>query len=332
MKALNFLLVILSIFSAPSTAIAQRSWRNREISQAERDVLEKVEHSESTKVDPEPFGDRGEPKKTPETTEKPNSEKPTKDAAADKPTPEAIARLEQLAAADKLYLKGDKVGAANLYREAKEPWELETKHNDAVEAIYDPAKLSPGGKVYWRNYQQGKQQELESKIFSSLELLIVQQPEFIPGHIEYAKALTEYERETEALQALEQASNLYPNETELLKAKMQADVAAEKWLEASIAARQFALFNPDHSQATEFTRLADEYLEEYRNELRSDMTWNAIGNVIAGAAGFALTGNLFGPISAIETTVLMLRGESAVGESTAEQAKNSYRCWKTKKY
>jgi predicted Zn-dependent protease len=47
---------------------------------------------------------------------------------------------------------------------------------------------------------------------------------------------------------------------------------------------------------------------------------NAIANAITGTLGFILTGNLFGPISAIDTTVLMLRGESAVGESVANRA------------
>ncbi|WP_052055490.1 M48 family metallopeptidase [Myxosarcina sp. GI1] len=316
MKSLNLFLVILSIVSAPGTALAQGGLQNLDLPATR---TEKVETENSAREENEEVNNNdsgGKPIETPETSKEQTSEVTT----SDKPSPEEIARLEKLAAADKLYLQGNKAEAATLYREAKEPWEQEIKHNDEIlEAIYDPAKLSPGGKVYWRNYQQGKKQQLESKIFSSLELLIAQQPEFIPGYTEYAKVLTQYDREPEALQILEQATNLYPSDSKLLKAKMQADVAAEKWLEASIAARQFALFNPNSPKAEEFTQLADKYLEEYKSELRSDMTWNAVGNVIAGAAGFALTGNLFGPISAIETTVLMLRGESAVGEGFAKQ-------------
>ena len=37
--------------------------------------------------------------------------------------------------------------------------------------------------------------------------------------------------------------------------------------------------------------------------------------------GFALTGNLFGPLSALQTTTLLLNGESAVGEASVGQIK-----------
>ena len=101
---------------------------------------------------------------------------------------------------------------------------------------------------------------------------------------------------------------------------MEADIAAKRWLDASVTARQFALLNPNHAEAEKFTQLADNYLEEYRGHLRSQLTANAIGSVITGAVGFALTGNLFGPISAIETTMMLMRGESAIGKSVAKKA------------
>jgi hypothetical protein len=72
-------------------------------------------------------------------------------------------------------------------------------------------------------------------------------------------------------------------------------------LEASLAARQFALLHPDNPQAGEFTALAEENLERYRSHLRRKLRGNAIANAITGTLGFILTGNLFGPISAIDT-------------------------------
>ena len=45
----------------------------------------------------------------------------------------------------------------------------------------------------------------------------------------------------------------------------------------------FALFNPDSPQAKEFEHLAEEYLAQYQSNLRSSITWNAVGNAIAGA-------------------------------------------------
>jgi beta-barrel assembly-enhancing protease len=239
-----------------------------------------------------------------------------------KPTPAEIARLAKLAIADQLYLGGDKAGAIKLYREAKPKWQLGSPPSPLpIAAFTDPSHLSPAGQVFWRHYQAGKQQHLESKVLSSLKLLTTREPQFLLGHIYYAQALREYDYESEAIAALDLGVRLYPHEPEILKAKMAADIAEDKWLEASILARQFTLFNPDAPQAAEFARLATEYLAEYQSNLRSSITWNAVGNAIVGAAGFALTGDLFGPLSALQTTSLVVQGESAVGKASASQIK-----------
>ena len=185
----------------------------------------------------------------------------------------------------------------------------------------DPAKLSPAGKVFWRNYQKGKEQGLESKVMSALKLLTTREPQFIFGHIHYAEMLQQYERKAEARKVLEKAASRYPSQPKLIKARIDHHTAAEEWLDASILARQFALFNPDLPEAKEMDLLADEYLAEYRSDLKSKIALNAIGNAIAGTVGFALTGNIFGPISALETTSMVLRGESAMGKESVVQAK-----------
>ncbi len=235
------------------------------------------------------------------------------------PTAEEITRYRKFAEADRLYLAGDKVAAAQIYRDLKEPWDKEDILNDLNQPIYEPEQLSPGGKVYWRTYQEGKQQQLSSKIFAPLELLTTKDPEFIPGHIAYTEELLAVEKEAEAYAVMERAIGRYPNEVALLKAKIATDVQGERWLEASITARQFALFNSDSSEAAEFTVLADQYLEKYQSEVKEELTWNAIGNAITGAAGFALTGNIFGPISALDTTIMLLQGESNLGERFAKR-------------
>ena len=257
------------------------------------------------------------------TEENPDAEAAV-ELEVEQPSPEEKARLEKLAIADQLYLAGDKATAVQLYREAKPIWEIEQSRTipEEQKAVFDdPTQLSPGGKVFWRNYQQGKEQQLESKVLSSLKLLTTREPQFLPGHVHYAAALLKYEREAESLAVLDRAVNLYPDEPQILRAKMDADIAEENWLDASIMARQYALFNPDDPEAEEFERLAQEYLAEYQSNLRSNITWNAVGNAIAGTVGFALTGNLFGPLSALQTTTLLLQGESAVGEASVRQIK-----------
>ena len=252
-----------------------------------------------------------------------NNEKTEETASNDVecPTPEEIARYQRFGKADRLYLSGEKVAAKKIYRELKEPWDTENIVNNLKQPIYEPEHLSPGGKVYWRTYQQGKKQQLESKILTPLELLVTKDPDFIPGHVAYTEELIAREREAEAYEVMERAIGLYPNDVELLKAKIATDVAGERWLEASISARQFALFNPDLPEAAEFTDLADRYLQEYQDKVEDELTWNAIGNAITGAAGFALTGNIFGPISAIDTTVMLLQGEAKLGDRFARRVR-----------
>ena len=235
-----------------------------------------------------------------------------------------MARLKKLATADQLYLSGYKAEAIALYRQAKEVWDVErnrTNKDESVKAFDDPDKLSPAGRVFWRNYQQGKKQGLESKIFSPLKLLTTREPQFIPGHIHYAQMLQQYERETESAEVLNRAVNLYPREPRLIEARIEHHIAAEEWLDASVLARQFALFNPDLPQAKKFEELAKEYLAEYQSDLKTDIALNAVGNAIAGTVGFALTGSLLGPLSALETTSMLLQGESAIGNASVKQAK-----------
>ena len=353
MKFLNFYLIILNILIFPTITLAD-SATDSKIDQTNTINLVKSESNDpktaandtstedlkEQESEPEPQqqtstedaeidnteANTSTEKSEPETTDE---DRPTEDESeakdkVKKPTPEEIARLKKLAKADKLYLAGNKAAAVKLYREAKEVWPIEKERateNKQVATFDDPEQLSPAGQVFWRNYQQGKEQGLETKVISSLKLLTTREPQFISGHIRYAEVLKQYEREEESLQVLNRAVNLYPNEPKLLKAKMNEDIAEDKWLDASITARQFALFNPNLPEAEEFGQLADQYLAKYQSNLRSSITWNAIGNAIAGTVGFALTGNLFGPLSALQTSSLLLKGESAVGESSVKQIK-----------
>ncbi len=237
----------------------------------------------------------------------------------DELTPEELARLELLKEGDELYLSGEFAAAAEKYREAKEPFagEIDAELVNRLEAIYDPEQLHPGGAVYWRNAQKGIEQELESKVLISLDFLVDNHPEFIPGHLLYAQELKKADRQEEILPLLEKATTLYPQELDLIVAKMEAHREEKQWLEASLAARQFALLNPEHERAEEFITLADEDLERYRRHLNSEIRGNAIANIITGIVGFVFTGGLFGPFSAAETTLLLIQGESAVGEKIA---------------
>lgn len=275
-------------------------------------------------------------KPTPTPSSQPTDAKPTDAKPADAPktpadaapkpdekpakSPEELERTKKLSEADRLYQQGDVAAAEKLYRQIKSPFSDTAVPETRPKAITDPELLSPGGRVYWREYQEGARQNLETRIFVPLNLLVEKHPEFVPGHVKLAAALEERGKLDEAASVLDRASGLYPNQPDLLRARMALLAKREQWIEASIAARQFALLHPDDPAAPEFAALAEENLKRYQRSLRSKLTGNLIGNILTGAIGYAVTGNLFGPLSAVQTTVLMLRGESAVGERFARQA------------
>jgi len=250
------------------------------------------------------------------TLPQPDKTKPTST-----PTPAEISRQQKMIAADRLYLGGQFAAAEKLYREVKAPFAT-TAVTPKRRAIVDPAQLPPAGKVYWREAEAAFGGKLQTKVMIPLRFLVEQYPEFIPGHLKLAQALEKYDYDKEALDVLERATTLYPEQPELVKAKVGELAKAKKWMEASLAARQFALINADKSNIVEFTQLAEENLERYKKHMRSELRGSAIANVITGALGYALTGNLLGPFSAVQTTTMLLRGESVVGESVADQARD----------
>ena len=254
--------------------------------------------------------------------EKPESEKvESEKAQEDKPTPEEIARQKKLIEADKLYQAGKIAEAQKIYRQAKEPFANASDIQPPKEAIVSPAQLSPAGKVYWREGQAGIIGDLQTKTLVPLKLLVENYPEFIPGNIKYAQALKKYGESEKALEILERATSLYPNQAELVKARVDALSDEKKWMQASLAARQFALLNPENPQASEFTQIADEKLNKYTSYIRRETRGNAIANIITGVVGYAATGSLLGPFSALDSTMMLLKGEKGVGRSVAKQAK-----------
>ncbi|MEA5574538.1 M48 family metallopeptidase [Calothrix sp. UHCC 0171] len=263
-----------------------------------------------------------ESNKKPETEEN-QKKKPDDKAEEPAPTPEEIARQQKLIEADKLYLAGNVAEAEKIYREVKEPFKELTNSNSEQRqpAITDATQLPPAGKVYWREAEAGILSKLETRTLVPLELLVKQVPEFIPGHLKYAEALTNYNRKKEALQVLERAATLYPNQPDLVKARVTALADEKKFMEAALAARQYAMLNQNDPLAPEFTKLAETNLKRYKSYIRGEIRGNAIANIITGALGYAVTGSLLGPFSALDSTILLLQGEESIGESVAKQAR-----------
>lgn len=226
--------------------------------------------------------------------------------------PAADADLQRLRIGDRLLGEGDTSAAKDYYQQAKPPF-ASAIDVEILEPISDSAALSPAGSVYWRNAQQGIEQDLAKKTLISLDLLMAESPNFIPGRIAQLQQLQAADDIDTANESLAQALDNYGQSTELMTFGIEFYQTTEQWLEASLAARQFAILNPDHPQQAEFTAIADESWENYQSDLRAELRGNTFANILTGAIGFALTGNLLGPITAIESTALLLQGEEAVG-------------------
>jgi predicted Zn-dependent protease len=259
------------------------------------------------------------------------ADKPPSDAPPIAPIPDSGAppeasevealdeRQQTLIAADRLWLQGQYEQAELLYRKVKNPFTAQAVQ-EIPPPITDPALLPPAGQVYWREAEAGRSQGMTTRTEVALGLLTEQIPQFLPGQIRYAELLLTQDRAEAAIENLEQAATLYPDQPDLVKARVAVLAANDRHLEASIAARQFTLLYPDHAAVPELTTLAAEQFDEFQDRLRGRLTGNAIANILTGTLGFALTGGLFGPLTAIETTALLLRGESAIGEQLARQA------------
>jgi hypothetical protein len=237
--------------------------------------------------------------------------------------PAAQLRRELIFEADRLYLAGDIAAATDLYRKAKTAgWQEDEALLDVPATPFtDEASLSPGAAVYWRESARGIEAERESQILVPLALLTTEYPAFIPGHLRYVEQLIAIDRPDDAEMVLEQALTLYPANPELLQAQVQLMMNREQWIEASIAARQFALLNPDHPDAKRYEELATENLERFKSTTNAQIRNNAIANIITGVAGYVLTGGLYGPFTALNSTFALLQGEEALGARVADQVR-----------
>lgn len=237
-------------------------------------------------------------------------------------TPEERQRRELLMQADALYLSGNIEAAEKLYRQAKDPlWKGRGEAIQRPLALYDPNAIAPAARVYWQEAMMGLETGLETRTLVPLRLLVEQYPEFIPGHIQLAETLQQYEQTEEALTVLDQAVAIYPNESSLIRAHARALAEQEQWMEASITARQFALLNQAAPEAKKFRWLADEYLDEFKSAARSNQWGSAIANVVTGTISAVVTGNIFAPISGVSSAVALLQGEERIGEQVANQAR-----------
>lgn len=235
-------------------------------------------------------------------------------------SPDQVERAQLLIDADTLYRAGDRVGAQVLYSRAKDPqWQAEPALDQPILPISDPSQLSPAGQVYWREAQVGADSGVASRVLVPLKLLVEQYPGFLPGQSLYVEALVKEGQLGAAQASLEAAIARFPYQADLLRAQVKVQMAQEHWIEAAITANQFTLLNPNHPEAEAMINLAKENLDRFRQELNQSLTQNLISNLITGAASYLLTGGLWGGLGALDSGLLLLQGEAALGDQLANQ-------------
>ncbi|MBE9064745.1 M48 family metallopeptidase [cf. Phormidesmis sp. LEGE 11477] len=249
------------------------------------------------------------------------AEEGTAEGSSPSVTAEERVRRKLLIQADREYAAGNFSAARALYQQAKNQTWLIPQQFRALppEPFTDEAALRPGAAVYWREAKAGADNQTPAQTLTALGLLTEEYPAFIPGHLRYAIALQENDQPDAAADVLEAALTQYPGQSDLLLAQIDLFMAQAQWLEAAIASRQFVALNPDHESTEQQQQLAAENLQRFQRETRAEIREGAIANVFTGALGYALTGNIFGPFTAANSTILLLQGENTVGAQVSNQ-------------
>ena len=199
---------------------------------------------------------------TPPSSKNPTPTRPRTSA----PPPPSVNGKPCWPKAIRYHLQGNFREAERLYRQAKPEFPAEGTVQIA-EAITED-QLSPAGRVYWNNVQEGLAEDRESQVEASLDLLFEEAPGFAPPYTLIAQRYLDEGDTDEAIAFLEEATTRFPGSYELARMLAETLRADGQRLEASIAAREFAIVNPDHPQAGEMTELADRYLGQFRGRLR----------------------------------------------------------------
>ena len=160
----------------------------------------------------------------------------------------AAASTAAFVEADQLYRSGNIAAAEEIYRQLK-PEFADRAVSQVVEPIYVPENLDSADLAYWNVAQAAIASNETTSAIVALQQLTAAEPGFIVAPLELATLLQENGRDSEALEVLEQAATVHPYSSDIVMAQVQALSDDGQHLEASIAARSFAILNLDHPQA-----------------------------------------------------------------------------------
>ena len=199
--------------------------------------------------------------------------------------------LQQLEVADKFYQQGAISKALEISKQVKASFT--NTGTGRRQPIDDPAQLSGGASSYYRNGKSGLDEGLITKALIPLQRLSEDYPEFIPGHIMLAQAARKFsdndakivlkrsKLEVE-LEALESGSSMFPERKDLLDERIKAFATYDKFIEASITARQFSTLFPDDPDSGKYLALAESYLQKHRASIADRILSLSLAGTIFG--------------------------------------------------
>ncbi|WP_293139647.1 M48 family metalloprotease [Okeania sp. SIO3I5] len=228
---------------------------------------------------------------------------------------------ETLIKADFFYEQGDREAAEELYRKVKAPF---ASHQNTMfpDPINNVEQLPTEIQTQW---EEAKKAADKNDNLEMLQEFVAQNPEFVPSHLLLAETLQKNKKKKEALQVLEKAASILPDSVEIVEAHVKALRKEKDYLQASIAARQFALVNPEHPEAEKFLEIADDNFDKFQDRINGQMVGKGFLGTAVRVGGCALLGNC-NPVGTVvgETLKmgsLMLQGESGLGSRAARAYK-----------
>ena len=233
--------------------------------------------------------------------------------------------LQRLEDADRFYAPGNLSTNLKIEEIQKEVKQAFTSTGSGRrKPIDDPEELSGGARSYYRNGKSGLDENLITKALIPLQRLSEDYPEFIPGHLMLAQAARKFSNEDAKivlkkpkidveLEALERGSSIFPERKDLLNAKIQSFASYDKFIEASITARQFSVLFPDDPDSGKYLKLAEQYLAKHRTSIQERLLT------------LGIVGSLFGDRqTSAQIASILSMSESDYGAQQAEQYKQKY--------
>lgn len=229
--------------------------------------------------------------------------------------------LQLLEQADRFYQQGNFTTALKIQEQVKPTFTNTSRRKP----INDPAQLSGGAASYYHKGKAFLEKNLPTKALIPLQRLSEDYPEFIPGHLMLAEAVRQVSDEDAKtalkkskleveLEALERGSSIFPEQKDLLDARIKAFASYDKFIEASVTARQFWALFPKDPDSGNYLSIADEYLQKHLRSIQE--------RVLALSA----TGSIFGDSKiAAQIAVVLSQSESEFGSNVAKQYKQKYK-------